>query len=71
MADTHGIRAGKAFVELGVSDKLSSGLKAAQKKLEAFGEGLKSVGMKLAGLGGAAVTGLLGAVKHFADAGAG
>jgi hypothetical protein len=69
MANTSGIRAGKAFVELGVSDKLSSGLKAAQKKLEAFGEGLRSVGIKMAGIGAAAVTGLLGAVKHFSDAG--
>ena len=28
MADTRGIRAGRAFIELGVSDKLSAGLKA-------------------------------------------
>ncbi|HLO40883.1 MAG TPA: hypothetical protein VK176_07660 [Phycisphaerales bacterium] len=49
MADTRGIRAGRAFVELGVSDRLSSGLKAAQKKLEAFGEGLRSIGTKMAG----------------------
>ena len=69
MADTRGIRAGKAFIELGVSDKLSSGLKAAQKKLEAFGEGLKSAGTKLTGLGAAAITGLLATAKYFSDAG--
>ncbi len=51
MADTRGIRAGRAFIELGVSDKLSAGLKAAQKKLEAFGAGLRSIGTKMAGIG--------------------
>jgi len=40
MADTRGIRAGRAFVELGVSDKLSAGLRRAQKRLEAFGPGM-------------------------------
>ena len=39
MADTKGIRAGRAFVELGVSDKLTKGLQAAEKRLKAFGEG--------------------------------
>ena len=37
MADTRGIRAGRAFVELGVSDKLTAGLRRAQKQVEAFG----------------------------------
>ena len=60
MADTRGIRAGRAFVELGVSDKLSAGLKAAQKRLEAFGAGLRSIGTKMAGIGVAAITALLG-----------
>ncbi|MDP1660852.1 MAG: hypothetical protein Q8L55_02960, partial [Phycisphaerales bacterium] len=69
MADTRGIRAGRAFVELGVSDKLSAGLKAAQKKLEAFGAGLRSIGTKMAGIGVAAVTALLGTVKAFSDSG--
>ncbi|MCL4733285.1 hypothetical protein KJZ71_05865, partial [Patescibacteria group bacterium] len=69
MADTRGIRAGRAFVELGVSDKLSAGLKAAQKKLEAFGEGLRSIGTKMAGIGVAAITALLGTAKAFSDSG--
>jgi hypothetical protein len=69
MANTSGIRAGRAFVELGVSDKLSSGLKAARKKLEAFGEGLRSIGTKMAGIGVAAVTALLGTAKAFSDSG--
>ena len=69
MADTRGIRAGRAFVELGVSDKLSAGLKAAQKKLEAFGAGLRSIGTKMAGIGVAAITALLGTAKVFSDSG--
>ena len=69
MADTRGIRAGRAFVELGVSDKLSAGLKAAQKKLEAFGAGLRSIGTKMAGIGVAAITALLGTAKAFSDTG--
>ncbi len=65
MADTRGIRAGRAFVELGVSDKLSAGLRRAQKRLEAFGAGLRAVGVRMAGIGAAAVTSLLGAARHF------
>lgn len=69
MADTRGIRAGRAFVELGVSDKLTAGLRRAQKQLEAFGAGLRSIGTRLAGIGAAAVTGLLGTAKVFSDMG--
>jgi len=69
VADTRGIRAGRAFVELGVSDKLSAGLRRAQKRLEAFGQGLRSAGTRLAGLGAAAVTALLGSVKVFSGMG--
>ncbi|MBX3384520.1 MAG: hypothetical protein KF864_13540 [Phycisphaeraceae bacterium] len=69
MADTRGIRAGRAFVELGVSDKLSAGLRRAQKRLEAFGQGLRSAGTRLAGIGAAAVTALLGSVKVFSNMG--
>jgi hypothetical protein len=69
MADTRGIRAGRAFVELGVSDKLTAGLRRAQKQLEAFGAGLRSVGTRLAGIGAAAVAALLGTAKAFSDTG--
>ncbi|MCC6910368.1 MAG: phage tail tape measure protein [Phycisphaerales bacterium] len=47
MAETRGIRAGRAFVELGVSDKLTAGLKAAQRRLQAFGSGVRSIGQRL------------------------
>lgn len=54
MADTRGIRAGRAYVELGVSDKLAAGLKRAQARLQAFGAGVTAIGGKLA-VGGAAM----------------
>ncbi len=69
MADTRGIRAGRAFVELGVSDRLTAALKRAERKLKAFGESVRSLGLRLAGLGGAALAPLAGAVKLFSDAG--
>lgn len=69
MADTRGIRAGRAFVELGVSDRLTAALKRAERKLKAFGESVRSLGLRLAGLGGAALAPLAGAVKLFSSAG--
>jgi len=47
MASTQGIRAGRAYVELGVSDKLTAGLKRAQQRLQAFGAGVRNVGADL------------------------
>jgi len=52
-----------------VSDKLSAGLRRAQKQLEAFGAGLRSVGIRMAGIGAAAVTSLFGAARMFATVG--
>ncbi len=69
MASSKGIRAGKAFVELGVDDKIAKGLRAAEKRLKAFGAGVRSLGTQLAALGGAVITPLLGAAKVFASAG--
>ncbi len=69
MATATGIRAGKAFVELGVDDKIAKGLRAAEKRLKAFGAGVRSLGTKLAALGGSIITPLLGAAKVFAGAG--
>ncbi len=69
MASGKGIRAGKAFVELGVDDKIAKGLRAAEKRLKAFGAGVRSLGTQLAALGGAIITPLLGAAKVFAGAG--
>ena len=68
-ADTRGIRAGRAFVELGVSDKLTSALKAAEKRLRAFGEGVRDIGIKLFAVGSAVTGALLSTAKIFADVG--
>jgi len=62
VANTQGIRAGRAYVELGVNDKISAGLRAAQRRLQAFGAAL-------AGAGVAILTPMIGAAKVFADFG--
>jgi len=69
VADTRGIRAGRAFVELGVSDRLTAGLRRAQKQLEAFGAGLRSIGTRMAAIGVVAVTALLGTANAFSESG--
>jgi len=69
MADTSGIKAGRAYIELGVGDKLTSGLKLAQARLKAFGAGVRNVGLGVAGLGSLVVAPMLAAVKSFADSG--
>ena len=67
--NTRGIRAGRAFVELGVSDKLSAGLRRAQKRLKAFGDGVRAVGTRLAAIGAAGLALLAASVRSFAKAG--
>jgi len=70
MPSSRGIRAGRAFVELFADDsKLVRGLRRAEKKLKAFGAGIRNLGLKMAGLGAAALTPMLGAVKAFASMG--
>ncbi len=56
MAAAQGIRAGRAFVELGVSDKLTAGLKKAQRQLQTFSAGVRSIGQKLVAASVAAAT---------------
>ncbi len=52
-ASAQGIRAGRVFVELFADDtKLVRGLRAAERKLKAFGTGLQSVGKSMLGLAG-------------------
>ncbi len=69
MANTQGIRAGRAFIELGVSDKLTKGLRAAQKRLEAFGAGLRSIGTRMTALGVGILAPLAASAKTFASMG--
>ncbi len=47
MANTSGIRAGRAFVELGVSDRLTAGLRRAQRRLQTFGNSVRAIGTRL------------------------
>jgi hypothetical protein len=60
MASPRDVRAGRAYVELGVDDKIAAGLKKAAAKLKAFGAGVRNVGVGLIGIG-AAITGPLAA----------
>lgn len=69
MANSRGIRAGRAFVELGVSDRLTAGLRRAQKRLQAFGAGVRQIGLRLVAAGGAAVAALGASVRVFIKAG--
>jgi hypothetical protein len=70
MASAQGIRAGKAYVEVGANNAgLLKGLQAAQERVQAFGKGVAAVGGTLAGLGASISAPLLGAAKSFADAG--
>ena len=55
MAGAQGIRAGKAYVELGVHDKLTRGLRRAQKRLKAFGDGVRAAGMQMVRASAAAI----------------
>ncbi|GAB6184610.1 phage tail tape measure protein [Thermopirellula anaerolimosa] len=70
MASPSGIRAGQAFVELFADDsRLVRGLKAASKRLAAWGRSVTAAGQKMLTAGMAAVGGLLGATKVFAGMG--
>ncbi len=70
MAGTQGIRAGRAFVELFADDsKLVRGLRRAEKRLKAFGDRIRNLGLKIAGLGAAMLAPMLGAAKAFGSMG--
>ncbi|MBS3735537.1 MAG: hypothetical protein KGY99_11565, partial [Phycisphaerae bacterium] len=70
MAATGAIRAGRAFVELFADDsKLVRGLRRAEKRLKAFGDRIRNLGLKLAGLGAAMLAPMLGATKAFGSMG--
>ena len=66
MANTSGIRAGRAFVELGVNDKLTAGLKGAQRRLRTFGDSVRSIGMRLAGISAGVAAGFAISTRVFA-----
>ena len=65
-----GIRAGKAFVEIGANDTaLVKGLRAAQAKLKKFGMGLSAVGGGLSAASAAVLGPLTASVQVFAGSG--
>lgn len=51
MANPRAIRAGRAFVELGVNDKLTGALNRIQARMKAFGRSIGSLGLKSLGAG--------------------
>ena len=65
MADTSGIKAGRAYVELGVGDKLTAGLKHAQARLKAFGAAMTAMGTKVLAVGLGLAAPLIVGVKNF------
>lgn len=76
MADAGGIRAGRAYVELGVNDRIAAGLAKARTRLLGFGRSLRSFGSDLSAVsasafaGGAVATGALAAaVRSFVGQG--
>jgi len=70
MAASGGIRAGKAFVELGVKTAaLEKGLRSAGKKLNAFGGSIRNMGAKIAGLGVGMAAPFAAATKIFMSMG--
>ncbi len=65
---TTSIRAGRAFVELFADDsKLVRGLRRAEKKVKAFGDGVRNLGLKMMALGTAIAAPLLASGTAFGD----
>jgi hypothetical protein len=70
MASSRGIRAGRAFVELFADDtKLVRALRAAQRKLRAFGGSIRGMGLRVAGIGTALLTPLIASARYFSSYG--
>lgn len=70
MAGSKGIRAGKAFVEVGADDtKMQKALKRAANRLRAFGTSVSQVGQSMARVGAIAMAPLLLSSKLFASYG--
>ena len=72
MAGSSGaIRAGRAFVEIFTdSSAMARGLKAASRKLAAWGASVRNLGLKFSAAGAAIVTPIVDAARRWAEAGA-
>lgn len=69
MASASGIKAGRAYVELGVNDRFTKALRAAQAKLIEFGGTIRNIGLGISGVAAAAAAPLVTSVKLFSDVG--
>lgn len=72
MANAAGVRAGRAYVELGVNDSaFLKSMRSGMAQLRQFGAGMMTLGTQMTLLGAGIVAPLVASVKSFADAGAG
>lgn len=69
MAGGKEIRAGRAFVEISTKDKLADGLRAAQRRLQAFGGAVRNIGAGLLSIGTVGVAAGVALVNSFAEVG--
>ena len=70
-AQAGSIRAGRAFVEIFTdSSEMARGLKAASRKLAAWGASVRNLGLKFSAAGAAIVTPLVDSARRWAEAGA-
>ena len=69
MVSTSGIRAGKAYVELSLHDRLTRGLRRAQARLRAFGQTVGEIGKKMTMLGTTVLAPLAASAREFSSTG--
>lgn len=67
MGSAQGIRAGRAYVELGVNDRLKAGLNKARTELKAFANEVQSLSKHLLGIGAAFAAPLAASLPVFLD----
>lgn len=68
MATAGGIRAGRAFVEIGADDSLlARGLRRTEARLRAFGAAIQGIGQKFVALGATAALPFVAGAKSFLD----
>lgn len=68
-AGAQGIKAGRAYVEIGTYSKVAAGLRRAQRRLKAFGSTVGAIGAKMMRMGALAMAPLLLSGKAFASMG--
>lgn len=66
MGQVGGIRAGKVYVELGVYDKLTAGLRRARRQLQTFGTQVQALGRRMMALSAAGAVPFVLATRVFA-----